>query len=66
MHRRRIGLAIVLVACAALIAVKPGTGEIRLSLDLPGAGNASRAEAALEVGAIAVSLLIRTAERPAR
>jgi hypothetical protein len=61
MHRRRLGLALAILAFGALIAVKPKTGEIRLSLDLPRSGEMARAEAALEVGTFAVSILVNAA-----
>jgi hypothetical protein len=61
MHRRRLGLALAILAFGTLIAVKPKTGEIRLSLDLPETGDAARAEAALEVGTFAISVLVNAA-----
>lgn len=61
MHRRRLGLSLAILAIAALIAVKPNTGALRLSLDLPRAGDTAHAEAALEVGTFAVSILVNAA-----
>jgi hypothetical protein len=66
MQRRRLGLAIALLAFAVLIAVKPPLGQIRLSLDTDPAHGPAKVEAALEIGAIAVTLLFRQAERRVR
>lgn len=61
MLRRRLGLALGILVVALMIAAKPKSGEIRLSLDLPRAGEAAQAEAAIEMGAFAVSILVNAA-----
>lgn len=66
MQRRRLGLGLALFAFAVLIAVKPPIGQLRLSLDTDPESGPARAEAAIEVGTIAVSILFRQAERRVR
>lgn len=58
MQRRRIGLGIALLAFAALVAAKPDTSAIRLTLDTPSANAPVRVEAALEVGMLAITVLV--------
>lgn len=65
MQRRRLGLALAILALAVLIAIKPNTGEIRLSLAMSDSAP-TRMEAALKLGTVAISVLIDGAERAAR
>lgn len=65
MQRRRLGLAIAILALAILVAIKPKTGELRLSLAMSDSAP-TRLEAALKLGTVAVSVLIDGAERTAR
>lgn len=66
MHRRRLGLAAALLAFVVLVAVKPKTGELRLSLDTAAPAQAPVVEAALDLGLVAVTILVRQAGRDAR
>ncbi|WP_294265556.1 hypothetical protein [uncultured Sphingomonas sp.] len=66
MQRRRLALGLSVLAFAILIAVKPPIGQLRLSLDTDPETGPARAEAAIEIGTIAVSILFRQAERRVR
>jgi hypothetical protein len=66
MQRRRLGLIAALLVCAALIAVKPASNELRLTVTMPQASDVTRVEAAVTVGGIALSVLIEQAERSIR
>ncbi|HTG39523.1 hypothetical protein [Sphingomonas sp.] len=63
MYRRRLGLSIALLAFVVLIAVKPQTGTIRLSLDTPRDERPVAVEAGIELGRFAISILVREASR---
>jgi hypothetical protein len=58
MHRRRIGFGIAVLAFAVMIAMKPDTGTLRLSVNTPGVSAPMKVEAAVEVGIVAISILV--------
>ncbi|PCD03684.1 hypothetical protein COC42_04845 [Sphingomonas spermidinifaciens] len=66
MQRRRLGLCLAIIAFAALVAIKPPVGYLRLSFDTATESGAPQVEAAVEIGAVAVTILFQQAERRLR
>ncbi|TKD53007.1 hypothetical protein [Sphingomonas baiyangensis] len=63
MLQRRIALLAAIAACAVLIALKPPTGQIRLALDTGNESAPALFEAAVEVGAVGVSVVVDASRR---